>query len=173
MSNSITLVSRVRLSFWVRFMLGGGFAAIAIVATVGTVNNLPIEPLVGVIVSLAVVASVVLAMTAAVAACVVTVDQRGVTLAFWVLYRTRIVASEIAELRADTWNSWDFGGYGIKGDRPSGKRGLLLNATVDGTGNGDVGILLRATDGRTFRVEVPDPHEFVRHADDLLARERI
>lgn len=86
------------------------------------------------------------------------------------LYRARVPASQIAELRAETW---DFGGYGIKGDRPSGKRGLLLNATADGTGHGDVGIVLRTTGGRTYRIEFPAPHEFVRQADLLLARERV
>lgn len=169
MGEPITLVSRVRLSLWVRGMLCAGFGVIAILATIDAVRSFPVEPIRGIFVSLVAIASAILAVSAAVAACGVTVDERGVTLTFWVLYRARIAPPEIAELRADTWDSWDFGGYGLKGDRPRGRRGLLLNATADGTGKGDRGIALRTTDGRTFRVEVPSPHEFVQRANALLA----
>ena len=151
---------------WLRVMLAVSFALLAVSLTSAAISRLTegfnwisVAELAGALLSLALVVS------SAVASCTMRVASTGVTMTFWVLFRARLSSADVAELRADEWNSWDFGGYGLKGGR---KKGWLLNATVNGSGAADKGVLVRSTAGVVYRMEVHDPERFSRRVNAVL-----
>ena len=151
---------------WLRasLVLSFGFLAVALLSTaigrlMEQVTWITGAELAGAVLALS------LLVSSAVASCTMRVASTGVTMTFWVLFRVHLSSADVAELRADEWNSWDFGGYGLKGGR---RKGWLLNASADGAGAGDKGILVRSTDGVVYRVEVHDPEKFSQRARVLL-----
>lgn len=171
MSSQDLVISRIRVSTWLRVMLAVSFGALTIAlvaaATIRLASGwsvLALAEIAGAIVTAALLAS------SLVASCTVRVSSGQVVVGFWVIFRARIPASDVVELRADEWNSWDFGGYGLKGGR---KKGWLLNATADGTGAGDEGVLIRTASGRSYRVEVRAPVQFAERAAALLGTRNV
>lgn len=166
MATSPALWSEVRLSLWLRVLLTGSFGLLVVALTVAAANRLSGGfSILGLLEVGGALAALALAISSVRASCNIRVDEHGVTMRFWLLFRVQVSSTEVIELRADEWNSWDYGGYGLKGGR---KRGWLLNATADGTGAGDKGIVVCATNGRTYRVEVKDPEQFALQAIAVL-----
>lgn len=164
-----TVTSRIPLSLWLRLVIGGSFTLLTVAFTGAILEG---ETDTGSprfwVEVVGIPLCIMLTFTSFRAACTISVTPESVKLRFWVLFFTSIPAEQLEELRADEWDSWEFGGFGLKGDRPRGKKGLLLNATVDATGRGDRGILVRTRDGRTYRIEVADPEAFADTATTIL-----
>lgn len=157
------LVARVKLSLWARLLMA--IPCLATVAGIGFSLRTPESlPWIGFPVA---VALGVMGLTALNAQCRVTVMPKGVRLSYWILFRTYLPAAVIASVDAAEWDTWSYGGTGIKG-RPRSEKGLLLNASYDASGRADRGLLITTLDGRSYRIEASEPVKSAEQARLIL-----
>ena len=157
------LVARVKPFLWARLLMA--IPCLATAAGIGFSLSTP-ESLPWVGIPLAVVLGV-MGLTAFNAQCRVTVMPKGVRLSYWILFRTYLPAAVIASIDAAEWDTWSYGGYGIKG-RPRSDKGLLLNASYDASGRADRGLLITTVDGRSYRIEASEPVKFAEQSRMIL-----
>jgi hypothetical protein len=157
------LVARTKLSLWVRLFVA--IPCLAAVAGIGFSLGTPESlPWVGIPLAVALGAMGITALNAQFG---VTVMPKGVRVSYWILFRTYLPAAVIASVDAAEWDTWSYGGTGIKG-RPRSKKGLMLNASHDDSGRADRGLLITTVDDRSYRIEASEPVKSAEQARLIL-----
>lgn len=121
---------------------------------------------------LAGVALLALGSSALAAGCAVRATEANVVLSFWVFYRARIHAAEVAGVGVDSWDPREYVGVAVKGRRAHSDQGILLTTAPWACHGAQRGIHIATTDGRNYRVQARDPEFLASRLRTVLAAPR-